>query len=95
MEKNNPKETFPSHPGCLGDVHIPTEKEREILSEMRRIKTRVRYLKEQLRNLHGQESALQAGTAGEELARLKREWDALEEERKAAARERMILLGHE
>lgn len=95
MKKIEGKGDFPSHPGCLGNLNIPSEKEREVLSEMRRIKIRVRFLKEKLRDLHEKDATLETGKVKEELARLKKEWDTWEDRRKAAARERMMLLGHE
>ena len=83
---------------CQGKLEVPTEKEREALAAMKSIKEEVRVLKKRL-------TALKASgrdeTAGEilelekELAHLKVEWDKWEQKRQRAAKERMILLGHE
>ena len=83
---------------CQGKLEVPTEKEREALAAMKSIKEEVRVLKKRL-------TALKASgrdeTAGEilelekELAHLKVEWDKWEQKRRRAAKERMILLGHE
>ena len=83
---------------CQGKVEVPTEKEREALSAMKSIKESVRALKKRL-------AALKASgrdeTTGEilelekELANLKVDWDKWEQKRQKAAKERMILLGHE
>ena len=97
MDKKNVSQTdAPS--SCQGKVEVPTEKEREALAAMKSIKGEVRALKKRL-------TALKASgrdeTTGEilelekELAHLKVEWDEWEQKRQKAAKERMILLGHE
>lgn len=83
---------------CQGKLQVPTEKEREALAAMKSIKERVRALKKRL-------TALKASghdeTTGEirglekDLAQLKVRWDEWEQKREKAAKERMILLGHE
>ena len=83
---------------CPGKMEVPTEKEREALVTMKSIKERVRVLKKHLASLHASgsdEGADEILTKENELARLKAEWDQWEEKRKAAAKERMIILGHE
>lgn len=87
--------TFPQHAACPGAIKIPTEKEQKALSEMRRIKDRVRSLKERLKGLEASGSSEEIQAVKNDLAVLKKEWDAWEKRRKAAARERMMLLGHE
>ena len=83
---------------CQGKLQVPTEKEREALAAMKSIKERVRALKKRL-------TALKASgrdeTTGEilalekELAQLKVRWGKWEQTRQKAAKERMVLLGHE
>ncbi len=82
---------------CPGQLEIPTLREQKALAAMRAIKEQVKPLKERLSSLEktDQGSGREAVTVREELARLKGEWDAWETERRAAAKERMILLGHE
>jgi chromosome segregation ATPase len=83
--------------GCPGKIEVPTEKEQAILAAMKAVKDRVRQLKQSLKSMQSAESGSEAELAGaeQELARLKVEWDSLDERRKKAARERMIQLGHE
>ena len=83
---------------CPGKMEVPTEKEREALVAMKTIKERVRALKKRLASLDASDSdegADEILAKEEELARLKVEWDRWEEKRGAAAKERMIILGHE
>ena len=89
------EEIFPQHAACPGAIKIPTEKEEESLSEMRRIKDRVRLLKERLKGLEGSCSSDEIQTVKDDLAVLKEEWNKWEKRRKTAAKERMMLLGHE
>jgi hypothetical protein len=80
---------------CGGAVEVPTRREQDALINLKAIKTRVRELK-RARAESGDDVTDQRRDAIErELQHLKREWDHWEEERKEAARERMILLGHE
>lgn len=83
---------------CSGKMEVPTPREREALAAMKSIKERVREIKKRLDELN----ALEDHAYGEEIvsmegemARLKQEWDSWEAKRDAAAKERMILLGHE
>lgn len=79
-------------------IDVPTEQEVCALNELRCIKERVRELKKKI-------SDLSAGPVGrsrddlmdleKEMADLKEEWLSWEERRQQAARERMIILGHE
>jgi len=85
---------LPSIP-CGGVVEVPTRREQDALINLKAIKTRVRELK-RARAETGNGLTDQGRYAIEsELQHLKREWNRWEEERKEAARERMILLGHE
>jgi len=83
---------------CSGKMEVPTPRERKALAAMKSIKERVREIKKRLGELsslkdhvHTEETVSLEG----EMARLKQEWDSWETKRDAAAKERMILLGHE
>ena len=83
---------------CSGKMEVPAPREREALTAMKSIKERVREIKKRLDELN----ALKDDTHAEEIVsleaemiRLKQEWDFWEAKRDAAAKERMILLGHE
>ena len=68
------------------------------LNAMRAIKARVRGLKRRLSeisSLDKDDHNEEAFKLEEEMAELKAEWNEWEEKRKKAARERMILFGHE
>jgi hypothetical protein len=82
---------------CPGQLEIPTPREQKALAAMRAIKEAVKPLKERLASLQdsGQGEGDEASTIKAELTRLKKDWDQWEAERKAAAKERMIILGHE
>ncbi len=83
---------------CAGQIEVPTPRERKALSAMKSAKERVREIKGRLNELEageGRDSADEIVSLEAELARLKERWNALERERDAAAKERMILLGHE
>ena len=83
---------------CPGKMEVPTPREQEALAAMKSIKERVRALKNRFDSLdvsNRDEDAGEILTVENELARLKAEWDQWEEKRKAAAKERMIILGHE
>jgi hypothetical protein len=70
---------------------VPSDEEVAALDDMREIKVRVRELKKRLSDDYcAEKSRLER-----EMAALKVEWDELDKERKKAARDRMILLGHE
>ena len=79
-------------------IDVPTEEEVCALNELRCIKERVRGPKKKISDLS---AGLVAGTRDDllvlekEMADLKEEWLAWEEKRQQAARERMIILGHE
>ena len=98
MNKNDKHgEVFPIT-SCPGKIDVPTEKEREALMAMKGIKDRVRVLKKRISDLEGskdQKSAEEIVEMKRQLSILKEEWEDWEGKRKKAARERMILLGHE
>lgn len=89
---------FPIAETCPGKIEIPTKKEQEALAEMKAIKKKVRELKNTIsalqKNDHENNAAALSG-AKKELLRMKIEWEKWESERKQAAKERMIHLGHE
>jgi len=80
------------------NVEVPSKDEVKALNSMRSIKDRVRALKKRKSTLsssrkhENQEELLEIEN---EMVRLKAEWVGWEAKRKKAARERMILLGHE
>jgi len=83
---------------CPGKMEVPTEKETEALGAMKSIKEQVRALKKRLASLNASDSNEEVDeilTKENELVRLKVDWNRWEEKRKAAAKERMIILGHE
>jgi hypothetical protein len=82
---------------CKG-VEVPTEEEVVALNAMREIRNEAKVLKAQIESLRKRTD----GEADEELAaaeiaveRLRMQWQECQQRRKKAARERMILLGHE
>ena len=88
-------ESIPENYGCTERKEILTPREQEVLKRIREAGERARYLKKQL----GQPRAV-ALSAGdrkgieEELGSLRQLRSVLEEERLAAAEERMRYLGH-
>ena len=83
---------------CTGKMEIPTPREREALAAMKSTKERVREIKKRLNELKALKEdahAEEVVSLETEMARLKQEWDSWETKRDAAAKERMILLGHE
>ena len=87
--------------GCekaCGKVQVPTEEEVVALKALRAIKDRVRDLKKkrsELSSRKGSDGTEDLLALEREMADLKMKWEEWEERRKQAARERMILLGHE
>jgi len=84
--------------GYCKAVEVPSEDEMMALNAMRGIKARVRDLKRKLSQMSvaGEDEKSEEILALEEqMVRLKTEWNEWEERRRNAARERMILLGHE
>ncbi len=83
---------------CQGKLEVPTEKEREALAAMKSIKESVRALKKRMIALRASGRDETTGEVPElekELAHLKVDWDKWEQKKQKAAKERMILLGHE
>ncbi len=79
-------------------IDVPTEEEVCALNELRYIKERLRELKKKISDLSaGPVSGTQDDlvTLEKEMADLKEQWLSWEEKRQQAARERMIILGHE
>ena len=79
-------------------IDVPTDEEVCALNELRSIKERVRELKKKISDLS---AGLVAGTREDlmilerQMEDLKEEWLSWEEKRQQAAKERMIILGHE
>jgi hypothetical protein len=79
-------------------LDVPTDEEVCALNELRSIKERARELKKKISDLS---AGVVPGTRDDlmilekEMADLKEEWLSWEEKRQLAARERMIILGHE
>jgi hypothetical protein len=83
---------------CCKKMEVPSEDEVMALKAMRAIKERVRDLKTRLSEISSSNRDEDKGevlTLKEELEKLKVEWNEWEGKRKKAAKERMILLGHE
>lgn len=95
MDKKNPTEMTFSFPVCGGKPKVPSDKETEALAAMKAIKEKVRDLKDRRAVMAANGKAGVMESIEKELARLKADWEIWEEKRAAAAKERMILLGHE
>ncbi|MGD9321215.1 MAG: hypothetical protein PVH99_14680 [Desulfobacteraceae bacterium] len=83
---------------CCKKMEVPSEDELVALNAMRAIKERVRQLKTRLSEMSSSNRDEEKGEAlalEEQMEELKAEWNEWEEKRKKAAKERMILLGHE
>ena len=83
---------------CCKKTEVPSEDEVVALNAMRAIKERVRQLKTRLSEISSSNRDEEKGEAlalEEQMEELKAEWNEWEEKRKKAAKERMILLGHE
>ena len=97
MEKDKKEQALECNNLCKG-VQVPTEDEMVVLKAMRHVKGQTKVLKEKRAQLEPSKREADKHLLieiEEELAGLKREWKHLEAKRKATARERMILLGHE
>ncbi len=97
VRKDENEKTNECREYCKG-VEVPSEDEVEALSAMRSIKGRVRDLKKKLSELSSSdrdENIEEILALEKEMVRLKAQWNGWEERRKKAARERMIMLGHE
>lgn len=89
------KADFPMQTSCPGKVEVPTAKELEALNRLREIKKKVREKKKALAQLKATGPKDKIGVLEEELLELREQWEKWEKKRDQAARERMILLGHE
>lgn len=78
-----------------GGADVPSEDELRALNAMRTIKERVRTVKERLSSLTAPEESEGRESLEKELQRLKSDWESWEGERRRAAHERMVRLGHE
>ncbi len=79
-------------------VEVPSREEIAALNEMRTIKDSVRDLRKRLSNLSFSEESgdrEEVERIERKMRQLKKEWKLWEKKREEAARERMILLGHE
>lgn len=98
MGSTDPTVAAESKPSCGKGIEVPSERERKALASLKSIKERVRVLKKRLSSLSASGTDENTGEIldlKEQLASLKSEWDRWEVEKQDAARERMILLGHE
>lgn len=83
---------------CCKKLEVPSEEEVVALTALRAIKERVRALKKRLSKIsssHKEEHKGEALELEKQMEALKARWNEWEEKRKKAAKERMILLGHE
>jgi len=95
MKEDIPGEILSQNPGCPGGIKIPTDREVKALVVLKKIKEQTRLLKSQLAVLEADGLEKENKAAREKLANLRGEWDRWKNERKAAAKERMAILGHE
>lgn len=98
MDGGNGSERAISCQNMCGNVEVPTEDELVALKAMRTIKEQVRILKQRIDAIHVSghgEKGQELPEIDKEMARLREEWRQWEEKRQKAAKERMILLGHE
>jgi len=83
---------------CTGKIEVPTDKEISALNKMRNIKSKVKAVKENIRQLidSGNEKTRERVSELEkDLESYKAEWTEWQKRHKEAVRERMIILGHE
>ena len=83
---------------CCKKMEVPSEDEVEALNAMRAIKERVGDLKTRLSEISSSNRDVgksEALALEQKMEKLKAEWNEWEGKRKKAAKERMILLGHE
>ena len=84
--------------GVCRKLEVPSEEELCALNAMRSIKERVRDIRSRLSEISSGSGAEKPGekeTLHQDLEKLKSEWETWERERKKAAHERMVQLGHE
>ena len=82
---------------CCKRAEVPSDEEVEALHAMREIKTRVKEIKKRRAEilLHEDEYLEEKSMLEKEMTELKEDWHQLEEKRKRAAHDRMVLLGHD
>ncbi len=83
---------------CPGKMKVPTDREQECLKALKAIKEKASVVKERLASLKGspgEDESPEIASLNRELSRLKSAWNEWDEKREKAAKERMILLGHE
>jgi hypothetical protein len=98
MSERNGSREKATRVGCPGPIEVPTEAEREALMALKSIKERGRTLKKRIASLQGTNRPEGAATLlqmKEEMVELRTEWKRWEAKKQKAARERMVLLGHE
>ena len=98
MDGENGSERTAACRNMCGNIQVPTEDELVALNAMRAIKEQVRILKQRIAAIHKSghgENGEELPGIEKEMARLREEWRKWEEKREKAAKERMILLGHE
>jgi predicted nuclease with TOPRIM domain len=82
---------------CCKRAEVPSDEEVAALMGMREIKARVKELKKRMSeiSLYNGEYLMEKSRLEKEMTELKSEWNELEEKRRRAAHDRMIMLGHE
>jgi hypothetical protein len=98
MTNKRTKGTSTEVDSCCKKLEIPSEEEVVALNAMRAIKERVRELKKRLSEVSSsnkEEDRAEALELEKKMEALKAQWNEWEEKRKRAAKERMILLGHD
>jgi hypothetical protein len=98
MAKRNEKRDAPECDKSCKPIELPTDEELEALNAMRAIKGRAREMKKRLSELTSSSRAEdkdEVRALESELEKLKMGWNEWEEKRREAAKQRMILLGHE
>jgi hypothetical protein len=92
LEKDGRGEAY----GCREKNTVLTNREEEVLKQIREISLKAKSIKEQMKRFDATGAADEAAKSrlAEELASLRRHRSQLESERIAAAEERMRLLGH-
>jgi hypothetical protein len=80
---------------CSGTFEVLTLREQAALKNLRAIKSRARELKQALSETGDALDDQGRDAIERELYHLKQDWKRWEEERRDAAKERMIMLGHE
>ena len=98
MTINDIKENAETCSHHCGGLEVPTDDEVAVLNEMRELKNQVKSIKGKISEISSSDDDSKkedlAGLEGN-LASLKKKWDDLDARRQEAARQRMIILGHE